>query len=301
MERTGSPFTVSSLRRGVLPLEEGLRLVRWRWRRMLVAWRWGAEALAGAPRLFGNAIPKAGSHLLHQVLQGFAAVGPFVVPGLPPVNRDPLNRKRSAAQMLAQLRAMRPGDIRYGYLGATPPFTQVLTQPGWATVFIVRDPRDAVVSEMHYIGERQTQHDYHPIFQTQLREPRQRLRALILGMQLPHSRLPSVEERYRKYLGWLDHPQVFTVRFEDLILRRRETLARLLDYVQRRGSWRLTLPREQALEALEAAIRPRRSGTFRKGQPGEWRQWFDADLKRLFKEHTGDLLIRLGYERDHDW
>lgn len=282
-------------------LDETLRWLRWRWRRLQAARRWGAEALAGAPRLFGNAIPKAGSHLLHQVLQGFATVGPFVVPGLPPVNRDPSNRKRSEAQMAAQLQAMLPGDIRYGYLGATPPFTEILTQPGWATVFIVRDPRDAVVSEMHYIGERQTQHDYHPLFQTQLREPRQRLKALIEGMQLPHSRLPSVRERYEKYIGWTALPQVFTVRFEDLILRRRETLAEILDFVQDRGRWRLTLPRDQALDALEEAIRPRRSGTFRKGQPGEWREWFDDDLKRLFKEHTGDLLIRLGYERDHDW
>ncbi len=282
-------------------VDERMRWLRWRWRRWQMARRWGREALEGAPRLFGNAIPKAGSHLLQQVLLGFTAIGPFVDPGMPPVNRDAANRKRREAEVVAQLLAMQPGDVRYGYLGARQPYTDILRQPGWATVFIVRDPRDGVISEMHYIAERQTAHDYHPVFREQMRSPRERIRALIEGMDLPHSRLPSIAERYAKYEAWMAFPEVFTVRFEDLILNRRETLGRVLDFVQQRGAWTLTLPREQALDALEAAIQPHRSGTFRKGQPGEWRQWFDDDLKRLFKERTGDLLIRLGYERDHDW
>lgn len=282
-------------------LEEQARALRWRWRRWQVARRWGREALAGAPRLFGNAIPKAGSHLLYQVLQGFAAIGPFVIPGVPPVNRDAANRKRDERGILAQLARTRPGDIRYGYLPYRPAYVSWLTAPGWATVLIVRDPRDVVVSLMHYITERQTEHDFHEAFHTIWTTPKARLQAIIEGARLPHSRLSDPASQYGDYLGWLTHPEVLVVHFEDLILRRRETLERILDFVQQRGTWRLTLPRGQALDALEAAIRPHKSGTFRKGQPGEWRQWFDEDLKRLFKERTGDLLIRLGYERDHDW
>lgn len=282
-------------------VDEQLRWLRWRWRRLQVARRWGAEALAGAPRLFGNAIPKAGSHLLHQALQGFTAIGPFVNPGMPPVNRDAANRKRDQAGILRQLSAMGPGDIRYGYLVAEAPYVDVLRQNGWATVFVLRDPRDVVVSLMHYVADKQVQHDFHEAFQTVWRTPKARLQAIIEGARLPHSRLSDPATQYRRYLDWLEFDEVLTVRFEDLILNRRETLGRILDFVQQRGAWRLTLPREQALDALEAAIRPQRSGTFRRGQPGEWRQWFDEDLKRLFKERTGDLLIRLGYERDYDW
>ncbi len=284
-----------------MAIDERLRRLRWRWRRWQTSRRWGAEALASAPRLFGNAIPKAGSHLLHQVLQGFTAIGPFVVPGMPPVNRDAANRKRDAAGIAAQLAAMLPGDVRYGYLPYRPDFARWLTAPGWATVLILRDPRDVVVSLMHYIAERQTSHDFYEAFQTRWTTPKARLQAIIQGARLPHSRLSDPASQYAAYLGWLDHPEVLVVRFEDLVRSRQATLVRILDFVQQRGAWQLTLPREQALAALERAIRPHRSGTFRKGQPGEWRQWFDEDLKRLFKEHTGDLLIRLGYERDHDW
>ena len=52
---------------------------------------------------------------------------------------------------------------------------------------------------------------------------------------------------------------------------------------------------------LEQAIAPKKSGTFRKGQPGNWREHFSEANKAFFKENAGDLLIRLGYEKDHDW
>ncbi|MEO0425149.1 MAG: sulfotransferase [Pseudomonadota bacterium] len=39
----------------------------------------------------------------------------------------------------------------------------------------------------------------------------------------------------------------------------------------------------------------------RKGVAGDWVNHFDADDKAIFKEIAGELLVRLGYERDHSW
>ena len=61
------------------------------------------------------------------------------------------------------------------------------------------------------------------------------------------------------------------------------------------------MPRAQEIAILERAITPKKSGTFRKGQPGNWRQHFSEANKALFKEQAGDLLLRLGYETDNDW
>jgi hypothetical protein len=83
-------------------------------------------------------------------------------------------------------------------------------------------------------------------------------------------------------------------------LDRQAVLERLLDYLERRGL-ALKLPRPDAVATLEAAVSPRRSGTFRKGQPGNWREHFTEANKALFKEKTGDLLIRLGYEVSREW
>ena len=40
---------------------------------------------------------------------------------------------------------------------------------------------------------------------------------------------------------------------------------------------------------------------FRKGIAGDWRNVFTEQDKVLFKKEAGDLLIRLGYEKDDSW
>jgi hypothetical protein len=39
----------------------------------------------------------------------------------------------------------------------------------------------------------------------------------------------------------------------------------------------------------------------RKGVSGDWRGAFTEGDRRIFKEEAGDLLVELGYEKDHDW
>jgi hypothetical protein len=95
-------------------------------------------------------MPKSGSHLINQVLQGLPQLGPFINPGFPPVNRDELNEKLPDTEVVANLQRMRSGDIGYGYLKRREPFGSLLTQPGWASVFVYRDPRDMIVSHVFY-------------------------------------------------------------------------------------------------------------------------------------------------------
>jgi len=44
-----------------------------------------------------------------------------------------------------------------------------------------------------------------------------------------------------------------------------------------------------------------RSSHFRKGTPGDWRNYFTERHVAQFKERWGDLCVRLGYEADNDW
>jgi len=41
--------------------------------------------------------------------------------------------------------------------------------------------------------------------------------------------------------------------------------------------------------------------TFRKGLSGEWKNLFSESHKDTFKDIAGDLLIKLGYEKDLGW
>jgi hypothetical protein len=111
---------------------------------------------------------------------------------------------------------------------------------------------------------------------------------------------PDIASRFALYQDWLDCSWVCALRFEDFIEDRPQALRAVLAYAVERG-FACRLPEEQALETLAAAIDPGRSPTFRSGKVGGWRQHFTPELKSLFKELTGELLIRLGYEQDYDW
>ena len=277
-----------------------LKLVRWRARRGMAALRWGSSSQSKLPAVLGNAMPKSGSHLIIQVLQGLTHLGPFVNPGFPPVNRSETNDKLPEQAVLANLRRMRPGDIAYGYIHAQEPFLSALTGPGRATVFVYRDPRDMVVSHVFYATEMHTGHGMHHYYTETLQTMEQRINAAIQGVEEPGSQLSSVREKYQAYLCWLEQPGVLCMRFEDLILDRTAALTRLLDYLELRG-FSPRVGRQQAVETLAKAIAPGKSGTFRKGKPGNWQEHFTEANKALFKETAGSLLVQLGYERDDGW
>lgn len=282
-------------------IKRQLKYVRLELRRMQAARRWGREALADAPTVFGNAIPKAGSHLLIQVLLGLTEIGPFVDPGFPPINRFEGNTRLELPERIQELNRMRSGEIRYGYAACREPFLSAITGPGKASVFIYRDPRDQLVSHVFYAKDIHEGHGMHDYYNNVLTSMEERLNVAIEGCKLPGLGLPTVWERYAEHFGWFERDDVLCVKFEDLILNRDRTLGELLDYIESFGV-DFTISRPQAIEILGQTIKPQKSGTFRKGQPGNWQEHFTEENKRRFKAVAGDLLTRLGYEEsDTDW
>jgi hypothetical protein len=245
-------------------------------------------------------MPKSGSHLIIQVLQGLTRIGPFVNPGFPPVNRAEDNRKLSETAILKNIAEMRTGDIRYGYIHARQPFIEALTRRGKAMVFVYRDPRDMLVSHVFYATEMHPGHGMHRYYTEVLNSMEERLNAAIQGVDEEGAEISNVKERYLNYLGWLEIPEVLCLRFEDLVMDQEASFERLLNYLGERGA-RLKVSREMAIQGLKSSIAPHKSGTFRKGKPGGWQEHFTAKNKQVFKEIAGDLLIQMGYEKDLDW
>lgn len=281
-------------------LKHRAKTVRHQWRRLTAGVKWGFDQLENNPIVFGNAMPKSGSHLLTQILHGLTRIGAFTNPGYPPVNRDEDNQPLTEAEILANLRKMRPGTIRYGYLHADDPYLSYLTSDGWAAFFLYRDPRDMLVSHVFYATEMHAGHGMHAYYNQELSTTEERINAAIEGVKEPGNELASVSQRYDSYLGWLDQPGVFKVRFEDLILNREETLGKMLDFLQLRRA-KISTGKQEAVQVLSSGIAPRKSGTFRKGQPGNWRQHFTPGNVQKFKEIAPNLLIQLGYETSEDW
>jgi hypothetical protein len=254
----------------------------------------------GWPVLLGISFPKSGTHLLDQILLGFSRVAPFSrrLHSFYAEYEGESGRKRAPEQALRWLESLRPGDIASAHLFARPEAVALVTTPAFVPYFIFRDPRDVVVSHVFYVTEMEPNHVHHAYYQS-LPGFDARLKASILGQPDADVEFPDITGRFVPYLGWLDQPSVMKIHFEDLIHDRARTLNLILDHLLSRVP--LTMSRETILDALESSINPGKSPTFRSGKTGEWMKHFTEEHKQIFKDVAGDLLIRLGYEKDKDW
>ena len=289
------------------------RLLRRSWRRTWQGILFGLGSLQHSPVLFANSFPKSGTHLLTQILQGFSAIGPVVDSGLPAIVsfNGETGHLRSEAAISADLQRLLPGDFAYGHVHALPRTIQFLTQENVASYFIVRDPRDVVVSHVHYVTEMADRHIHHAYFNQKLPDFEARLNASIAGVsaqdltaagivEISGRELPNIHERFEPFMPWLDYPQVLLIRYEDLLTNRKEMLRAILMHAIQRGFQPSTHMRA-AIERLESHINPQKSPTFRSGKVGGWKESFSPQHKQLFKQVSADLLQRLGYENDNDW
>jgi hypothetical protein len=270
-------------------------------RRVSTALRYGPRNLEGVPILFGNSLPKSGTHLLAQVLSAFPKIGPATDRGMGPILtfERQTGRQRPAQEILKDLAKLGPGDMCFGHIIAAPEIIDYWQSKNVAHFFMLRDPRDVVISHAFYIADKATQNVHHAYYKS-LPTLEDRIRVSILGRPDWEGNFPDIRQRYEMYLDWLECKQICLLRFEDFIRAREQNLEKMLFYAEQAG-FQLHLPRPQAIALLADAIRPEKSFTFRKGEAGNWKQHFTEEHKQLFKEVSGDLLLRLGYEQDNEW
>ncbi|HEX9618418.1 MAG TPA: sulfotransferase domain-containing protein [Anaerolineales bacterium] len=278
------------------------RLVRRGLRRARQMVRYRQFSLNGVPVIFGNSFPKSGTHLLTQVLHGFTRLGAVVDSGLPAIVtfEGETGRQREAGEILAELNRLRPGDIVYGHLHALPAVMAFLCRDGIVPYFILRDPRDVVVSHVHYVTDMASNHAHHRYYMESLHSFDERLTASIAGLPDLDVPFPDIRARFDPYMSWIDRPEVLTLHFEEFVAGREAAIGRVLDHAIARG-FSIQIDRQPAIEVLAHEIDPKRSPTFRRGKVGSWRDRFTPEHKQLFKRVSGDLLIRLGYEQSDQW
>jgi hypothetical protein len=249
------------------------------------------------PALFGNSMAKAGSHLLAQYLEGLTVISSLLFLDPFPIRTITAEGRRlEPEQVIGQLRGLRPGEIRWGYLPGRPEYVHAVLDGNRLAYFLMRDPRDKVISHILYALEI---HEGHAMrrFYADLPDMEARIDHTIRGVP---GMVQDIRSSYESYLGWLDQPRSLCISFEDLVEHRESALLRMLAHVENAGVELLT-DRPQALNVLNRVMAPARSPTYRAGRPGNWQQYFTESNKRAFKEVAGDLLVRLGYEQGADW
>ena len=293
-------------------IELKLKIVRRSTRRFFQSIRFGPEAINQSPIIFANSFPKSGTHLLIQILSGFSDIGPVVNSGLPAIVTfdGTTGRRHSTSSILADLNMLKPGDISYGHLHAEPEIIKRLSTLPFAAYNIMRDPRDVVVSHVHYVTELAPGHIHHKFFMEEPSDFNERLKYSITGIkefeseespgQSSFARLPDIRARLIPFLVWLNVDGIFNTRYETLVVDTDETIGKMLEFAADRG-FVFNINRDKAVQALKEKINPQKSPTFRSGKTGEWKQAFNEENKSIFKDLAGDMLIQLGYEKDLNW
>jgi hypothetical protein len=104
--------------------------------------------------------------------------------------------------------------------------------------------------------------------------------------------------------SWLGAPDL-SLRYEELIEDPHACFARIFEYcgIGAPGERRRFAVERWTFENMASRRRGEelRSSHMRKGIAGDWRNHFTPAVADAFKRRYGDLLVRLGYERDGGW
>lgn len=98
----------------------------------------------------------------------------------------------------------------------------------------------------------------------------------------------------------------FIIKYEDLIKDTPGTLTKVLNFVSKNDPIN-TDKMNEAIDycSFEKAKKRQKkdTGFFRKGggKTGDWRNYFSHKSAQVYDEYAGDLLVKLGYEKDRNW
>jgi len=261
-----------------------------------------AMIFGSSPRVLANSIPKAGTHVLTSMLPKLPrmmrsgrhyAFPRFALPGSEP----------DWKLVEHALSSVNRGQFATAHFPYRPELSLVLQRLGYRTVFILRDPRDVVVSNAFYITRSKRHHRYER-FNRDFADMGDRIMACITGLPSDETgpALDSIGERLRQYLPWRDEPTTYASRFESLIgpsgggtvEQQRHEIEAIARHVERQLS-------PDQVDRVARSLWSPRSSTFRRGEIGDWKNHFGDSHKVAFKQHAGRELIALGYEADDDW
>lgn len=192
--------------------------------------------------------------------------------------------------------------------------------PEAKVIHIIRDGRDQAVSLMHYLwNTARNEGGLYPVGPEELarrdayRENPQKLletgEGIFTGKRLrkmAENWSARVDKTVEDGLALL-RDNYAEVRYEDLLARPQEEAGRLLRFLGAEADEK-TVKRCVEAVSFEKRALGRKKGEedptsvgARKGVAGDWKDVFTERDKRIFKEVAGDVLIKVGYEKDNDW
>jgi hypothetical protein len=260
-----------------------------------------------------NGFPKSGLHLLAAMMLPVAKPlmdqdGPFDKPWAGSFQDNSWTANWAKMEPLAyKLGRMTAGTFLKGHTGHNETIERYLYLLGAAHIFIYRDLRDVAVSQTFHILNSEDERFAHPDRElyADLGDFGDSLMAVIEGI----GKYPGVLARWELYAPWLDVAWVHKIRFEDAVRDTEGVAERVLVYGLERVAQvfqkRPVVNREVfdllVRQMADAARARKYSPTYRRGEPGEWREHFtEQHIEAFVRTDANGWLEKLGYE-EGDW
>ncbi len=241
------------------------------------------------PKTVCISIPKSGTHLIERILCLHPKLYRPVLPTLNPSNLVKFGGLQSIVSK------WRPGQVLMTHLYHNLEAATIIRKHGIKCLLMIRDPRDIIISTIFYVEKKPKHHLYNAL--TKQKTFREKMFLLINGCEFEH--IPPYNQYLHRFTDWLDE-DCFVIRFEDLVgsvgtsNNSVHTIMEIYSYLG------MNIDIKQAEKISEEMVSAK-SPTFRKGKTQQWKKFFDEETKQLFKNTMGDILIRLGYENNHNW
>jgi len=258
------------------------------------------------PPLFFSSIPKCGKNLIYSfffalgykrfsfendVYNHYSNLLPFhnlqgrdhYVTQRPPLGHE-IDHERAAFDFQTAICSIPSGYIGHRHIHPDIELLNALREARIKPIFIYRDPRDCLVSAVHYAFRGYPEHISRRLNGLSEEDA---LLALLNGRD---SLIPFASW-FDAYRPWLSVPDAITLRFEDIIGARgggsdtmqRECLENVVNSLE------IQVPPQVFDSALSMTFNPK-AGTFRSGQIGGWRIGFSKKIAQEFESQAGHLL-----------
>ena len=247
-------------------------------------------------RIFLNSIPKAGTHLLISELEKTPELmNSRLHIQLKSVGNYDENNSFSADTKAFNdaLYKVKNGQFFSAHMFWEKEVEDLLRQNNIKMIFLIRDPRDILVSKYHYIMALK-RHDLHKFLSSDVSQDAERWRLLVEGnMKNPFIR--PMSETLKNFLPWKSVNETLTVQFEKLIgeqgggsyIEKQETLIKVYQHCG--------LPTEQAKANTNVKTWSGINPTFRKGKAFAWRESLPPSVIDLVHRNCENEILQLGY------
>jgi len=187
------------------------------------------------------------------------------------------------------------GNYIAGHIPWSEDLDKILSGLGYKHILIIRDPRDVLVSFLHYVIK--PEHELSKDFKELSRD--EQLEFAIRGgyAKTRGTQVLGIGQAFRSIINWKQSGNCLFVRFEDLVgekgggskKKQSEAIKKICDYLEVSSD-------EKSISSLCESLFNPNSPTFRKGQIGAWKKELTGDWIKTFNKTNADLLREFEYD-----